>query len=330
MTKIRIDAFASQPHYHSHIQPIWDALDAEGTFFVSPGAGRPGERVAALMPNGVPTIVAGYPDLRRIRGRPAIFVEHGIGENYGEHNPHYSGGSGREKIKLFLCPNERVAEANRVYDAPSVVVGSPWLESLPKRTIEVVERPKVVVSFHWNCLVFAQTKTALYHYQPHFSSWRDLDIMGHSHPRIADRAERLFAKAGIGFIREFRDVVSWADVYAVDNSSTLFEAKACGLDVVVLDAPHYPPEETGFRFWKYADIGPRISDGSELPAAVLQANHNRVSYDATEMITEVFGTIEGSAARAAKAINGHFGPEGSTQPATTCSEPSQPSLFGNG
>jgi hypothetical protein len=330
MTKIRIDAFASQPHYFDHIKPIWDALDAEGKFFVGPGAGRPGERVAALMPNGVPTIVAGYPDLRRIRGRPAIFVEHGIGENYGKHDPHYSGGSGREKIKLFLCPNERVAEANRVYDAPSVVVGSPWLESLPKRSIEVVERPKVVVSFHWNCLVFQQTKTALYHYQPFFSSWHGLDIMGHAHPRIADRAARLFAAAGIGFIREFRDVIEWADVYAVDNSSTLFEAKACGLDVVVLDAPHYPPEETGFRFWKYADIGPRISDGDQLPDAVLQANHNRVSYDASEMIAEVFGTVEGSAARAAKAINDNFGSRGQSQPAASCSEPSQPSLFGIG
>ncbi|MEE9178798.1 MAG: hypothetical protein V3U46_10260 [Acidimicrobiia bacterium] len=328
MTKIRIDAFASQPHYFDHLKPIWDALDAEGTLFVGPGAGRPGERVAALMPNGVPTIVAGYPDLKRIRGRPAIFVEHGIGENYGEYHSHYSGGSGRETIKLFLCPNEHVAEANRRYAVPSVVVGSPWTESLPKRQIEVLERPKVVVSFHWDCRVFAQTKTALYHYQPFFSSWRDLDIMGHAHPRIASRAERLFAAAGIGFIREFRDVVSWADVYAVDNSSTLFEAKAVGLDVVVLDAPHYPPEDTGFRFWKYADIGPRIQTGDQLPEAVLQANYNRVSYDATEMITEIFGAIEGSAARAAKAINDHFGPQGSTQPTASRSEPSQPSLFG--
>ncbi len=330
MPKIRIDAFASQPHYYDHIKPIWDALDAEGKFFVTPGAGRPGERTAALMPNGVPTIVAGYPDLRRIRGRPAIFVEHGIGETYGEHHPNYSGGSGRQMIKLFLCPNERVAEANRVYDAPSVVVGSPWVESLPKRELEVVVRPKIVVSFHWDCRVFPQTKTALYHYQPFFSSWNHLDIMGHAHPRIADRAARLFAAAGIGFIREFRDVIEWADVYAVDNSSTLFEAKACGLDVVVLDAPHYPSEETGFRFWKYADIGPRISEGSELPDAVLQANYKRVSYDATEMIAEVFGTVEGSAARACKAINDNFRRQGSPSPAAARSEPSQPSLFGIG
>ncbi|KKL85215.1 hypothetical protein LCGC14_1956980, partial [marine sediment metagenome] len=286
MTKIRIDAFASQPHYFDHIKPIWDALDAEGTFFVGPGANRPGERVAALMPTAVPTIVAGYPDLKRIRGRPAIFVEHGIGENYGEHHPNYSGGSGRAMINLFLCPNERVAEANRVYDAPSVVVGSPWVESLPKRQIEVVVRPKVVVSFHWDCRVFEQTRTALFHYQPHFSSWNGLDIMGHAHPRIADRAARLFAAAGIGFIREFRDVIEWADVYAVDNSSTLFEAKALGLDVVMLDAPHYPPQQTGFRFWKYADIGPRISEGDQFLDAALQANYNRVSYDASEMIAE--------------------------------------------
>ena len=330
MTKIRIDAFASQPHYFDHIKPIWDALDAEGTFFVGPGANRPGERVAALMPTAVPTIVAGYPDLKRIRGRPAIFVEHGIGENYGEHHPNYSGGSGRAMINLFLCPNERVAEANRVYDAPSVVVGSPWVESLPKRQIEVVVRPKVVVSFHWDCRVFEQTRTALFHYQPHFSSWNGLDIMGHAHPRIADRAARLFAAAGIGFIREFRDVIEWADVYAVDNSSTLFEAKALGLDVVMLDAPHYPPQQTGFRFWKYADIGPRISEGDQFLDAALQANYNRVSYDASEMIAEVFGTVAGSAARAAKAINDNFRRQGRNSPADTRPEPSQPSLFGIG
>ena len=77
---------------------------------------------------------------------------------------------------------------------------------------------------------------------------------------------------------------------------------------LVLDAPHYPPDETGFRFWKYADIGPRISDGDQLLDAVLQANYNSASYSiiGAAMTAEVFGEIDGSAQQAAEAIQAVF------------------------
>lgn len=311
-----LDAYASQPHYYDHIRPVWDALEDKGTFYVAPSARRPGTPTRGLMASDEPLIVAGYPDLKRTR-RPAVFIEHGAGENYGLGDPHYSGGRNRDRVVLFLSPNRRVHEANEArYPGRSVIVGSPrveWLRRQRRPHLGGSRRDghlRVVVSFHWDARITPQTRTALNYYAPHFRSWNHLDIRGHAHPRIAGRAEPLFAAAGIGFIDDFADVVRWADVYAVDNSSTLFEAAACGLDVVVLDAPHYPPDNTGFRFWKYADIGPRISSGDELADAVIRAKSHACDYDAVrrQMVAEVFGTVEGSTTRAVEAINEHRTP----------------------
>lgn len=305
---MRVDAFASQPHYFDHLQPIAEALGIP--IHITPHMDRDGIEARSLKPSDVPTLVAGYPDMRRIP-RPIIFVEHGVGENYGLADPHYSGGAHREKVELFLCPNERVAEANRIYEAPSVVVGSPRLEWLYRRAKAAGGsrdgRLRVAVSFHWNCRVHPQAGTALFDFQLHFKSWAqsDLEIRGHAHPRIAARARKMFALAGIEFIEDFSDVISWADVYAVDNSSTLFEAAALGLDVVVMDSPHYTSEETGFRFWKYADIGPRISAKDSLVEAAIHAKAQSSSYSEIRhrMVAEIFGPLEGATQRAIEAIN---------------------------
>jgi len=339
IANMRVDAFASYPHYHDHIAPIWDLLDSEGTFYVSPNTKRPGSSTRGLMASDVPTIVAGYPDYKRIR-RPIIFVEHGIGENYGLRDPHYSGGQNRSRVELFLCPNQRVFDANEEhYPGRSVIVGSPRVESLAEVVSLKMQQGsrddhplRVVVSFHWNCTVHPQARTALHNYHPDFPNWvadKRIEVMGHSHPRIRPLAERFFYSSGIEFISEFTDVLRWADVYAVDNSSTLFEAAGLGLPVVVLDAPHFTPEQTGFRFWKYADIGPRINPSDDLGDAAIHAHDNLSGYDdiRRRMVTEVFGAIEGAGRRAVKAITTHVNSQGSPSSADTGADPTQPSLF---
>ena len=100
-------------------------------------------------------------------------------------------------------------------------------------------------------------------------------------------------------IYDFEDVVRWADVYACDNSSTLFEFAACGNPVVLMDAPWFPSDDGSWRFDKYRNLGPNLTD-AELGDAAIHANDNRVSYD--EMVTEVFGPVDGAAKRAANAI----------------------------
>lgn len=334
--KIRIDAYAGYPHYYEHLWPIWEALDADGEFYVRPSTQRQGTTTRGLVASDVPLLVAGYPDLRRTR-RPAVFVEHGAGENYNLTDPHYSGGANRDRVILFLCPNRRVAEAN---GRDSAVVGSPRVEWLSARLDKETQRGnrngrplRVVVSFHWNCTLHPQTRSAFPHYQPYLKSWAEdptIELAGHAHPRF--NIERLYAAAGIPFIPNFEDAIRWADVYAVDNSSTLFEAAALGKDVVVLDAPWYTPEETGFRFWKYADIGPRIQSGADFVDAC--AKSHSCDYDAIrgQAVTEIFGTVDGSTNKAVDAIrtvlNDNSRSSGSTFTSDTRTFPTQSSLFG--
>jgi hypothetical protein len=121
------------------------------------------------------------------------------------------------------------------------------------------------------------------------------------------------------------------DFYAVDNSSTLFEAAALGLDVVLLNAPHFPPDDVGFRFWRFADIGPQMNPGDELGEIV--ENYNSVVYSEARrrMVAEIFGTVEGSAKRAAAAIealtNDHSRAPSSPPSTDSSSDKTQPSLF---
>jgi UDP-N-acetylglucosamine:LPS N-acetylglucosamine transferase len=71
--------------------------------------------------------------------------------------------------------------------------------------------------------------------------------------------ERLWAELSVRFVPDFNDVVAQADVYITDNSSTLFEAAACGIPVVVLNGAKYRPTvRHGLRFWHYADIGVQV------------------------------------------------------------------------
>lgn len=330
-----LDAYATQPHYYDHIAPIFEHFG--GTFYISPSTQRPGQVTRGLPASNDLLMVAGFPDLKRTR-RPVVFVEHGIGENYNLKDGHYSGGEGRERVVLFLCPNRRVFEANeKLYPGRSVIVGSPRLEWLATRQKPREVRDghlRVAVSFHWQCRIHPQAGSALGDFQAHLRHWATdprIELVGHAHPRIASHAERIYAAAGIPFVRDFTKVLEWADVYAVDNSSTLFEAAALGLDVVVLDSPHYTKEETGFRFWKYADIGPRIKPGDSLPDAAILAVAERTVYDDLRhrMVNEIFGPVEGSTTKAVTAIrtviNGQPSPASAADGGT---DSSQPSLFG--
>jgi len=142
---MRIDFLASEPHYFDHIAPIWAALPEamRGGFHVRPAiapyATQKGVSANTRLlsaAEGGPVVVAGYADVRRVKGRPVILAEHGVGNRYrnaaGEwdRNPSNPGGRGREAVALFLCPNIETAEANlEVYpDAKVAVVGSPKMD----------------------------------------------------------------------------------------------------------------------------------------------------------------------------------------------------------
>lgn len=291
-----VDAYASYPHYKHHIDPVWELVD-QGTFHTDGGLGP-----------GPLTIIAGFPDLKRTRHRPHVLIEHGTGETWGGTDPHYSGGAGRESVRLFVCPNQEVADRNLDrYPHARAVVANPRLEYLASMThARREDRLRVVLSFHWDNRTWKATTTALPYYQPHFAEYAQdprIELRGHAHPRIAARARKYYERAGIPWIADFADVITWADVYAVDNSSTLFEASALGLDVVMLEAPWYPRNDGSLRFDRWVDIGPHAYPDT-LVDMVLHANHNHVSYSEVggRMAAEVFGRISGSARLAATRI----------------------------
>lgn len=276
-----IDAVASSPHYAEHLQPIWDALPTKGTFTKrSQGKGL--------------VLVASLDDLRKCNPRPAVLVEHGAGQTYVDNRTPagYAGGPGRGRVRLFVCPNERVAGLNaRAYPQSKVVVGSPRVERL--RTI-ARQPEKPVVSFHWDCRVSPEARTAW----PHYWNFPPVDVLGHGHPRAWGQYSRWWTSIGVEPVASFDDVIRRASVYAVDNSSTLYEAAACGIPVVALNAPWYRRDVNhGLRFWERVPL--QVDGPEELAGAFADAGLFPVD--------DIYPNVEGSTRRVVSAILELFG-----------------------
>lgn len=289
-----VDAFVGQPHYIDHVAPIWWALapDERGTFYVSHAAEARARReglwpLAVGRPVGPvqPVIVAGYVDLRAVGRRPAIFVEHGAGQTYGGDprgrlDASYSGGRGRDGVVLFLASTEAVHRRNveGTPSAASEAVGVPrldWWHRTRDAAVRGASAPTVAVSFHWDCTLVPETRTAWPHYDGALDAlavvarhrgWR---LIGHGHPRIFGRLARRWTQLGVEPVADFDQVLRDADVYVVDNSSTLFEFAALAGPVVVLNAPWYRRDvDHGLRFWEHAEVGVQVDEPGGLVAGV--------------------------------------------------------------
>lgn len=330
-----VDAFVTQPHYVDHVAPIWWALtpDERGTFYVSRNAEARARR-EGLWPLAVgrpqptrsatPTIVAAYVDLRGIH-RPAIFVEHGAGQTYGgdpkgRRDASYSGGAGRDQVRLFLAPNDAVHQRNLegTPHAASVVVGVPkldwWHRPVPGARAPGTA-PTVALSFHWDCTLVPETRTTWPFYNGVLDAlavvarargWR---LLGHGHPRIFARLERRWRQLGIEPVADFDQVLREASVYVCDNSSTLPEAGACGIPLVWLSAPWYRREvEHGGRFWDWPKGQVHVEGPGELIEGIERAlvDPPMVRLARRQMAHGVFPLFDGRAAeRAAQAIRDH-------------------------
>lgn len=280
-----IDFLASERHFIDHLAPIWLALPpAERGVFVVGGRQRPYDDERTLAAHAAslgiepsdslplrdrPMVTAASGDLRRARGfgrsRVAL-LEHGSGQSFGgdprtAHHPSYPGGL-RRHASLFIAPNGHAAgrDAAAYPEASTAIVGCPKLDALPERSSLGSGKPVVAVSFHWDCTVAPETA----------SGWRDFraalagltsryKILGHGHPRIIDELAREYRRLGIEVVRNFVDVVARAHVYVNEGSSTLFEAAAAGIPVVVLNPRGFRTNvEHGLRFWEAADVGPNV------------------------------------------------------------------------
>jgi hypothetical protein len=291
---MRVSAYCSHRHYADHLLPVLAGLPEPmrgGLYCATDELAQElrlrgdrgwilGPREARLspMPPGEPVLVAGFRDVRLVRGRPVALIEHGAGQRYeGVRDGSYAGGRGRDRVSLFLCPNEDVANVNRqAYpQARSVTVGSPRLDVLWKARTEYRQHrdgSRVAVSFHWPCGLVPEAGSGWDAFRVDVTGLAargDWQILGHGHPRHWSRMSKWWAKIGVERVAEWLSVVRRADVYVCDNSSTMFEACALGLPVVVLNPPEYRRHvEHGLRFWRHAAMGPQVSPGESLSAAV--------------------------------------------------------------
>lgn len=294
-----LDAVASMSHYAAHLAPVWDALPdgLRGSFVRdTPTA------------SGDAAVVASFTDhaaARRAGYKRFVVMEHGVGQSYSNRNPCYPGGIGRDDAGLFLTPNQHSAERWRMaYPRAAVeVIGSPRLDDLPARQ---AGPPTIAISFHWECRISPESRSALPHYREALPELaRTVNLIGHGHPRanLAPMYERL----GIEYVPDFADVCRRADLYVCDNSSTLFEFAATGRPVVVLNAPWYRPSVNhGLRFWDAAFVGVNSYDPTDLIDRIQLALEDRVidRDNREESLDIVYAFRSGAAERAAAVITG--------------------------
>lgn len=276
---MRVDMVATQPQYLDHLLPVWRALGAAaGTVYVSPQllpvAGVDAQPLAAASSPDV-VLTAGYTDFaraRRLHPRLLAYMEHGCGQSYGAdprsaHHPAYAGGGGREGVGLILAPNQQAAARweGRYPGAAVHVVGATRVLTPP----EDARAPLLCVSFHWDGPI-PETRSALRHYAAGLADLaRRVPVIGHGHPRAAAQLRRLYQRAGIEWVPDLREVAQRATVYAVDNSSTLWELGRTR-PVVAMDAPWYRRDHHhGLRFWSHIP-GPSVSDPDGLAHAARQ------------------------------------------------------------
>jgi len=328
----KIDVYAAEGHFEDHLQPVWNELPEGRRGIFATGLDELQDRgdrrhlcLVASGGNRRHATSVGYPRV--------VLMQHGAGQSYlgGGGAPHlsYAGFPHHRGLVGILHPGpDPVEKDGRAYpdladkgriQAIGMPKLAPWRAGDKGRAPDWrrEDRPfRVAVSFHWDCRVCPETRTALGHYERAFADWKDaleeegIELVGHSHPRIRSRAKFAFEGAGVPFLGDFEQVLQWCDAYAVDNSSTLFEfaasvpkaADRTARPVIVLNSPHYRRGvEHGLRFWQASGIGPNVNRPEDFVAAVkgLRRDFGTWCTKAGEVLTGVYAYRDGKAAERA-------------------------------
>lgn len=278
--------------------------------------------VADLLPHGGDVaLVACYGDLKHARRRGLrriVLMQHGAGQSYGadprsHRHPSYAGGFDNDDVGLFLVPNEHAADRwRRAYPRASVaVVGCPRLDSIPHRVLDEQTSPVVAVSFHWTGSMCPELRSAFAWYRSAVVELsRTVKVIGHGHPKAGAELVNFYRKHGIEHVADFDEVCRRADVYACDNSSTLYEFASTGRPVIVLNAPWYRREARhGLRFWEAAGVGVNVWQPDDLVDAVGWAFEPEFIAEREAALDIVYAYRTGAAQRAADAIMAWAGME---------------------
>lgn len=326
----KIDFYAPAPHYFDHLEPIYRALSEEyrGQFFIESGIIEYAKKklrnvlamssrsklIEKLKKNIGLLVVAGIEDVKVATdaGRIPVLVDHGSGQTYiDSKNGSYAGGQKRENVTLFIVPNEWSAKSNRAAypDTPVEIVGCPkldrWHNEEPK---ERSKKPVVCVSFHWSCEISQETRGGFHYFKdvlPELAKSEEFELVGHAHPNLAKFAYPFYHKHRIRILPTFDDVLNEADVYIIDNSSTLYEFADLDRPVVVLNPPWFRRDvHHGLRFWECADVGVNCDKPEDLKDAILKALEDlqEIAQRRREIMKQVYPHKGNSSKLAALAI----------------------------
>lgn len=305
----KVDFLAREIHHQKHARAIYDALPEKyrGVFTADP---------AELKSSIVATF--SYGDLKKASalGKKVIYGEHGVGLYYNTEHASYAGSTkNRECVILRLSPNERHAKKEReTLTCPVEVVGVPMMDKWANRNYRVkTYNPTVAISFHFDCLVCPETRSAFSYYQAALSRLAEnFKVIGHGHPRMIEKLAYYYKRYGIQIEKDFDKVLQKADVYICDNSSTIFQFAFTKKPVVLLNCPYYRKNvehEGNPRFWKHAGMGPQVDHFNDLVKSVRLALDSREAYrpKLEEAVADLFVYQDGKCAeRAAQAIIKHI------------------------
>jgi hypothetical protein len=327
---VKVDVQASEGHFLHHLAGVWNALDESerGTLYVAKAAQRAARQLGLehVVSRQIPPhstavrLLASWGDLKNLRlrlppGEKVVFMEHGVGYTFGTGHESYAGGKGKERVDVFLNPNEQTSRNNAAAypDAIQETVGCPKLDSMPLRS---PSGRVVCVSFHWPAAVAPETNWAF----PEFrNALRDLgkrtgcEVIGHGHPRALERLRPIYERMGIECVDSFDEVMRRCDLYVNDSSSTIYEAAALGRPVVVLNSRHYRRDvDFGLRFWDHIP-GPQVAEAADLAGVVAGMldggwrDWEQTRLAAVRAAYGPWGNDGNAAKRAVEAIRAHCG-----------------------
>lgn len=171
-----------------------------------------------------------------------------------------------------------------------------------------IAKPVVAVTFHWDCGVVPEARSAWRHYDrslPALARDRSWQLLGHGHPRLWPTISRRWAQLGVPLVPELADVLDQADVLVGDNTSALYEFASLGRPVVVLNQPGYRRDvEHGLRFWSHPP-GLQVDRPAELADTIARALTDPPAVQAlrARAVARAYAHTDGqAAARAAAAI----------------------------
>ena len=328
----RVDFLASEQHYADHLLPVWHALPPDtrktfyGTRLVVKTLEAKGIRAALLAGggdqntdsgNGNVAVIASGTDLQRALRmvRVPVMMEHGAGQSYiGTDATSYlrSVAPMKNAVGLELVPGPDAAAVYRSVhpNIPCAVIGCPKLDRMhllpPKPR---AKRPVVCISFHFECGVVPETRSAFDHYKrvlPSLLQAKSYQVIAHCHPRAKDTIGLKLERLGFEFFPDFAEVMEIADLYCMDHMSALYEFASLGRPVVVLNCPWYRKNVNhGLRYWDAADVGVQCDDPADLEAAIRKALVDAPEQQGNRQraLARVYGYMDGHCAeRAADAI----------------------------